>query len=81
MSDYQCVPMRGPLKIMKKVMRMNSETFLPSSVQSLQWHNPAEFIDCLQRLDAVNTAVVIIFVLNDERSGTVDHFPGCQLSF
>ena len=66
---------------MKKVMRMNSETFLPSSVQSVQWHNPAEFINGLQRLDAVNTAVVIIFLFNDKRSATVDHFPGCQLSF
>ena len=60
---------------------MNSETFLPSSVQCVQWHNPAEFVNCLQRLDAVNTAVVIIFLLNDERSAAVDHFPGCQLSF
>ena len=73
--------MIGPLKIMKKVMRMNSETFLPSSVQSVQWHNPAEFINCLQRLDAVNTAAAIIFLFNDERSATVDHFPGSQLSF
>ena len=73
--------MRGPLKIMKKVMRMNSETFFSSSVQSVQWHNSAEFVNCLQRLHAVNTAVVIIFLFNDERSATVDHFPGCQLSF
>ena len=32
----------------------------------------------LEKLDAVNTAVANTFLMNDERSATVNHFHGCQ---
>lgn len=34
----------------------------------------------LERLDAVNTAVANTFLMNDERSATVNHFLGCQVT-
>ena len=34
----------------------------------------------LERLDAVNTAVANTFLMNDERSATVNHFHGCQIT-
>ena len=34
----------------------------------------------LERLDAVNTAVANTFLMNDERSATVNHFHGCQFT-
>ena len=34
----------------------------------------------LERLDAVNTAVANTFLMNDERSATVNHFHGCQVT-
>ena len=34
----------------------------------------------LERLDAVNTAVANTFLMNDERSVTVNHFHGCQVT-
>ena len=42
------IPMKGPLQIMKKAMRKNSDSFLQSSVQSVQRHNPAEFVNRLK---------------------------------
>ena len=40
--------MKGPLQIMKKAMRKNSDSFLQSSMQSVQRHNPAEFVNRLK---------------------------------
>ena len=34
----------------------------------------------LERLDVVNTAVANTFLMNDERSATVNHFHGCQVA-
>ena len=34
----------------------------------------------LERLDAINTAVANTFLMNDERSATVNHFQGCQVT-
>ena len=34
----------------------------------------------LERLDAVKTAVANTFLMNDERSATVNHFHGCQVT-
>ena len=45
---FQAIPMKGPLQIMKKAMRKNSNSFLQSSVQSVQRHNPAEFVNRLK---------------------------------
>ena len=68
--------MKGHLQIMKKAMRKNSDSFRPSSVQSVQQHSPAEFYS----RDAVNTAVTNTFLMNDERSATVNHFHGFQVT-
>ena len=34
----------------------------------------------LERLDALNTAVANTFLMNDQRSATVNHFHGCQVT-
>ena len=72
--------MKGPLQIMKKAMRKNSDSFLQSSVQSVQRHNPAEFVNRLKDYMLYYTAVANTFLMNDERSATVNLFHGCQVT-